>query len=48
VETVEGGGFCSHHALDTVARFHGHYNASDGGHYHGWTGFAGESFWVQC
>jgi len=48
VQASGGAGLCSHFALDGVARFTGHYNASDGGHYHSWTGSAGESFWVQC
>jgi hypothetical protein len=48
LETSEEGGLCGQSGLESVARFIGHYNADDGGHYHGWLGPTGETFWVRC
>lgn len=31
-----------------LAEFAGHFNASDGQHYHRWAGPAGLSYWVVC
>ena len=41
-------GFCSHADLGHVAVFHGHFDASDGAHYHGWIPPVGEVYWVKC
>jgi len=41
-------GFCGHADFGHVAVFHGHYDASDGAHYHGWGAPAGEFYWVKC
>lgn len=48
VEAEESGGLCGHSDTGNVARFYGHYNASDGSHYHGWEPPWGKPFWVQC
>jgi hypothetical protein len=48
VESVESGGTCSHSDAGNIARFHGHYNASDGNHYHGWEPPLAKAFWVVC
>ena len=48
VEVEEAVGFCSHGDFGRVAMFHGHYNASDAAHYHGWQPPMGEVYWVRC
>jgi len=48
VNVREAAGVCSHDDLGEVARFHGHYNASDGAHYHGWQPPMDKVFWVRC
>ena len=48
VQAKEAAGICSHEDLGGVARFHGHFNASDGNHYHGWEPPMDKVFWVVC
>lgn len=48
VEHAESPGLCAHADMPNVIRFHGHYNASDGNHYHGWEPPMAKPFWVVC
>lgn len=48
VDIPESPGICSHAELGAMATFHGHYNASDSAHYHGWRPPVGKVFWVRC
>ena len=48
VDAHEVDGVCSQHDQAPIARFIGHYTASDGLHYHGWQLGTGEKFWVVC
>ena len=47
--TGEGtGGLCGTTDIERVTLFAGHYNTSDGRHFHRWQAPAGSVFWVVC